>query len=136
MLTSASKTVVQISGFVKTHSVMHSVPSALRTSIHKLTKMTEEFAILLHVSSFTPSTPRSFSPMLMNSTNFNQDGRLTSNLSRAKSARSPTIKIPYATLNDGPRSALPTQSFKIPSLEPNRRLDSARDVQLEPTGPV
>lgn len=113
------KIVVKISSIVKAHSVVHSVSSALRSSIVKLTKMTEEFAILLHVSSFASSTPRSYSPMLMNSTNLNQDGRLTSNLSRAKSAHSPTIKIPHTVLNDGPRSALPTHSFKLPDIPPS-----------------
>ncbi|KAF9453247.1 hypothetical protein P691DRAFT_793050 [Macrolepiota fuliginosa MF-IS2] len=127
------KVVIKISNLVKAHSVNHPVASSLRSSIIKLTNLTEEFAILLHVSSFTPSTTRSFSPMLMNSSNFNHDGRLTSNLSRTKSAHSPTIKIPHPALNDGPRSALPTQSFKIPEINVNRRLRSTRDARLEAT---
>jgi hypothetical protein len=70
--------------------------------------------------------------MLMNSTNISQDGRLTSNLSRAKSAHSPTIKIPHSTLSDGPHSALPSQSFKLPDVNPssNRRLRNTRDPRF------
>lgn len=122
---------MEISSLVKAHSVNHSVPSALRSSIVKLTNLTQEFAILLHVSSFTPSTPRSFSPMLVNSTNLGHDGRLPSNLSRTKSAHSPIVKIPHPALNDGPRSALPTQSFRIPEINLKRRLREARDVRLD-----
>lgn len=126
---------MKISSLVKAHSVQHSVPSSLRSSIVKLTNLTEEFAILLHVSSFAPSTPRSFSPMLVNSTNFGRDGRLTSNLSRARSAHSPIVKIPHPALNYGSRSALPTQSFKIPEINLNRRLREARDAQLDAPEP-
>lgn len=70
--------------------------------------------------------------MLTNPVNLSQDGRLTSNLSRTKSAHSPTIKIPHPALNEGPRSALPTQSFKIPDINLNRRL---RGTRLEATEP-
>jgi len=47
------KSVVQLSNTVKLHGGVRS--SALRTNMVKLTNATEEFAILLHVSSFSPS---------------------------------------------------------------------------------
>lgn len=127
---------VQISGLVKAYSIMHSVSSALRTSIHKLTKMTEEFAILLHVSSFASPTPRSFSPMFVNPLNLKQDGRLAPNLSRTMSARSSMIKIPHPALNGGPHSAIPTQSFQISKVDLQRCLDDSEDVVLAATGVV
>ncbi|KAJ3876417.1 RAM signaling pathway protein-domain-containing protein [Lentinula edodes] len=46
------KSVVQLSNAIKTYGGARS--SALRTNMVKLTNSTEEFAILLHVSSFTP----------------------------------------------------------------------------------
>ncbi|KAJ3999273.1 RAM signaling pathway protein-domain-containing protein [Lentinula boryana] len=52
------KSVVQLSNAIKTYGGVRS--SALRTNMVKLTNSTEEFAILLHVSSFSPSpTPTS-----------------------------------------------------------------------------
>ncbi|KAJ4488536.1 RAM signaling pathway protein-domain-containing protein [Lentinula aciculospora] len=68
------KSVVQLSNAIKAYGGVRS--SALRTNMVKLTNSTEEFAILLHVSSFSPSpTPntgassstRPPSPMLSSS---------------------------------------------------------------------
>ncbi|KAJ6547024.1 RAM signaling pathway protein-domain-containing protein [Mycena capillaripes] len=59
------KTVVQLSNVIKTCG---SAPSTLRSNLVRLTNSTEEFAILLHVSSFSPSplpssNGRPYSPM-------------------------------------------------------------------------
>ncbi|KAF9024704.1 hypothetical protein BDZ89DRAFT_1135845 [Hymenopellis radicata] len=61
----SDKTVVQLSNTVKTYNGTRS--SALRNNMYKLTNATEEFAILLHVSSFAPAStpmPRPYSHML------------------------------------------------------------------------
>ena len=73
--------------------------STLRTKIVRLTQATQEFVMLLHVSSFSPApTPglRSYSPMvgmlapqpspLPITPSVFEDGRLGSNLSRNRSA--------------------------------------------------
>ncbi|KAM6500626.1 RAM signaling pathway domain containing protein [Amanita muscaria] len=109
------KAVVQLSNAVRTHKETRNVPLALRNSMIKLTNATEEFAILLHVSSFSPSTPKTISPVVLMQ---QSDNQLESSLSRSKSARgAPTVKIPMMELPAGPRSALPSQSFKIPTLQ-------------------
>ncbi|KAK0458449.1 RAM signaling pathway protein-domain-containing protein [Desarmillaria tabescens] len=117
------KTVVQLSNIAKTYNGVRS--SALRNNMYKLTNSTEEFAILLHVSSFSPaSTPRPYSPMLSMSAsqssflNPAEDSRLQSSFSR--SARAPGgFKVPSPTApHDGSRSAPPNQTFKMPVLQP------------------
>lgn len=58
--------------------------------------------------------------------------RLGSSLSRSRSAQpSSSLKLPVTPIQDGPRSALPTQSFKVP---PVRRART-RDARLDPEGP-
>ncbi|KAF8078065.1 RAM signaling pathway protein-domain-containing protein [Lyophyllum atratum] len=117
------KMVVQLSNVIKTYKGLRNVSSSLRTSMVKLTNATEEFVILLHVSSFSPSTPRSYTPVLSVTTG--QAGpdelRLGFSLSRSRSAQpSASFKLPTLTREDGPRSALPTQSFKVPGIRPVR----------------
>ncbi|CDO72893.1 hypothetical protein BN946_scf185002.g78 [Trametes cinnabarina] len=75
--------------------------STLRTKMVRLTNATQEFVMLLHVSSFSPApTPglRSYSPMVGIGAHASplptplpamEDGRLGSNLSRARSANPP-----------------------------------------------
>ncbi|KAJ7837040.1 RAM signaling pathway protein-domain-containing protein [Mycena olivaceomarginata] len=155
------KTVVQLSNVIKTYGGTH---STLRSNLVKLTNSTEEFAILLHVSSFSPlpsSNGRSYSPMpaspalsttsisytaithphhhpysnsnsnvngngnssfSSNAANGNSLGlgppeeyRVLSSLSRSRSAQpSPSSKLALPLGQDQPRSALPSQSFKVP----------------------
>ncbi|KII89252.1 hypothetical protein PLICRDRAFT_110138 [Plicaturopsis crispa FD-325 SS-3] len=120
------KTVVQLSNIIKTYGGTHAVSSVLRSKMVKLTNSTEEFVILLHVSSFSPSsTPRPYSPMLLPNPSTSQmghagmqtapdDGRLGTNLSRSRSAQpSASSKLSTPLSRDGPRSAQPSQSFKI-----------------------
>ncbi|KAG5350867.1 hypothetical protein C0989_008965 [Termitomyces sp. Mn162] len=108
------KIVVQLSNIIKTYRGPNFVSSTLRTGMVKLTNSTEEFAILLHVSSFAPSaTPRPYTPLITNSLG-PEDLRLDSSLSRSKSAHhSGSFKSPGHT-HDGSRSALPSETFKLP----------------------
>ncbi|KAG7452790.1 uncharacterized protein BT62DRAFT_878865 [Guyanagaster necrorhizus] len=131
------KTVVQLSNIVKTYNGVRS--SALRNNMYKLTNSTEEFAILLHVSSFSPaSTPRPYSPMLSMSTSQSsvlnpiEDARLQSSFSR--SARAPgRFKVPSPTApHDGSRSAPPNQTFKMPVLRRLRGKEARIDASDPP----
>ncbi|KAG6854604.1 hypothetical protein C0991_004206 [Blastosporella zonata] len=111
------KIVVQLSNVIKMHRGPHPVSSTLRNGMVKLTNSTEEFAILLHVSSFSPSTSRPYTPLITGP----DELRLGSSLSRSKSAQhSGSFRLPIL-VHDGPRSALPSQSFKLPAV---RRLRS------------
>ncbi|KAK0434927.1 RAM signaling pathway protein-domain-containing protein [Armillaria borealis] len=131
------KTVVQLSNIVKTYNGVRS--SALRNNMYKLTNSTEEFAILLHVSSFSPaSTARPYSPMLSMSAsqssilNPPEDARLQSSFSR--SARAPGgFKLPSPTPpHDGSRSAPPNQTFKMPVLRRLRGKEARVDASESP----
>ncbi|KAI0082789.1 hypothetical protein K474DRAFT_1654962 [Panus rudis PR-1116 ss-1] len=123
------KTVIQLSNTIKAHGTAHPLSSALRTNMVKLTNATQEFVILLHVSSFSPApTPRPYSPMIKTAGAIPQrsatagslagtpvDDMLGANLSRSRSAApKPTNKFTQV-LREAPRSALPHQSFKIPT---------------------
>ncbi|KAG1736791.1 RAM signaling pathway protein-domain-containing protein [Suillus lakei] len=115
------KIVVKLSNLVKTHGTSHAVFSDLLGKMLALTNATQEFVMLLHVSSFSPSTtPRPYSPMtaiLAPSavTLIAEDGRLGANLSRSRSSTQPkTLKL-FGHIT-APRSALPNQSFNIPRM--------------------
>ncbi|KAG2048777.1 hypothetical protein BDR06DRAFT_962235 [Suillus hirtellus] len=115
------KIVVKLSNLVKTHGTSHAVFSDLLGKMLALTNATQEFVMLLHVSSFSPSTtPRPYSPMtaiLAPSVVglIAEDGRLGANLSRSRSSTQPkTLKL-FGHITT-PRSALPTQSFNIPRM--------------------
>ncbi|KAK7035733.1 leucine-rich repeat-containing protein SOG2 [Favolaschia claudopus] len=143
------KTVVQLSNVIKTYGGAH---PTLRSNLVKLTNSTEEFAILLHVSSFSPlpsSNPRPYSPMpaspalsttsisftaITHSSHHNsqfngttamansslglgppEEYRVGSSLSRSRSAQpSSGSKLALPPAQEQPRSALPSQSFKVP----------------------
>jgi hypothetical protein len=88
----------------------------------KLTNATEEFVILLHVSSFTNTpTPRPYTP-LVNGLSSNSamsgatsdDSHLGSNLTRSRSAQANTPKSVTPLPREMPHSALPQQTFRIP----------------------
>ncbi|KAG2364959.1 RAM signaling pathway protein-domain-containing protein [Suillus spraguei] len=115
------KIVVKLSNLVKTHGTSHAVFSDLLGKMLALTNATQEFVMLLHVSSFSPSsTPRLHSPMtaiLAPSAVglIAEDGRLGANLSRSRSSTQPkTLKL-FGHIT-APRSALPNQSFNIPRM--------------------
>ncbi|THV07960.1 hypothetical protein K435DRAFT_642682 [Dendrothele bispora CBS 962.96] len=130
------KTVVQLSTYVKTYGGVRS--STLRTNMVKLTNSTEEFAILLHVSSFSPSSSgsRPYSPMPSASSsqlsllNPPEEARLGPGLSRSRSAQPSTgiPKIPVSPAHEGSRSALPSQSFKLPIIKRFRDKEPRLDV--------
>lgn len=91
----------------------------------KLTNSTEEFVILLHVSSFSSSsTPRPYSPMIAGASAQHgllgapDDSRLGPSLSRSRSAQAAASLKLVAPSKDGSRSALPTQSFNLPPIPP------------------
>lgn len=122
------QTVVQLSNVVKTYGGAHSA-TTLRSNLVKLTNSTEEFAILLHVSSFSPlpsATGRPYSPMpgspvpsAASNTGLSlalpEEYRVGSSLSRSRSAQpSPSSKLALPPSQEQPRSALPSQSFKVP----------------------
>ncbi|KAJ7491287.1 RAM signaling pathway protein-domain-containing protein [Mycena latifolia] len=121
------KTVVQLSNVIKTYGGAHSHSAVLRSNLVKLTNSTEEFAILLHVSSFSPlpsANGRPYSPMpgspaLSTSSNIGlgppEEYRVASSLSRSRSAQpSASSKLALPPPQEQPRSALPSQSFKVP----------------------
>ncbi|KAA1471075.1 hypothetical protein DENSPDRAFT_837000 [Dentipellis sp. KUC8613] len=133
------KTVVQLSNAIRSHGGSHPLSSVIRTHMVKLTNATEEFVILLHVSSFSRA-PRPYSPMTMVSGSSQtsvshpaDDSRLGPSLSRSLSHSTealPTMPFgsPPPRDRDAPHSALPNQSFSIPT--PPRRIkkDSADDT--------
>ncbi|KAJ7118730.1 RAM signaling pathway protein-domain-containing protein [Mycena epipterygia] len=121
------KTVVQLSNVIKTYGGAHS--ATLRSNLVKLTNSTEEFAILLHVSSFSPlpsANGRPYSPMpgspapsFTSSVGVGlglvEEYRVGSSLSRSRSAQpSASSKLALPLAPEQPRSALPSQSFKVP----------------------
>ncbi|KAG1748925.1 RAM signaling pathway protein-domain-containing protein [Suillus paluster] len=115
------KIVVKLSNMVKTHGTSHAVFSDLLGKMLALTNATQEFVMLLHVSSFSPSsTPRPYSPMTAilapSAVGLTAvDGRLGANLSRSRSSTQPkTLKL-FGPITV-PRSALPNQSFHIPRM--------------------
>ncbi|KAG0705293.1 RAM signaling pathway protein-domain-containing protein [Suillus ampliporus] len=115
------KIVVKLSNMVKTHGTSHAVFSDLLGKMLALTHATQEFVMLLHVSSFSPSsTPRPYSPMTAilapSAVRLTaDDGRLGANLSRSRSSTQPkTLKL-FGHIT-APRSALPNQSFNIPRM--------------------
>ncbi|KAL0580431.1 RAM signaling network component [Marasmius crinis-equi] len=117
------KIVVEIISAIKPYGGTTS--NDFRTKMSQLTNATEEFAILLHVSSFSPptapSSSRPYSPMLSSSISQSsalglpEDTKLGPGLSRSRSAQpSISVKPPASPIPDGSRSALPNQSFKVP----------------------
>ncbi|KAH7927088.1 hypothetical protein BV22DRAFT_1103919 [Leucogyrophana mollusca] len=116
------KAVVKLSNVMKAYGSSHALFPDLRAKMVALTNSTQEFVMLLHVSSFSPSsTPRPYSPMATPSLAQPQygsaleDGRLGANLSRSRSTQQPkSLKLSASSGRELPRSALPNQSFQIP----------------------
>jgi RAM signalling pathway protein len=116
--------VVHLSTNVKSYVDSHPLSATLRANMVTLTNATEEFVILLHVSSFAnPVTPRPYTP-LVNGLSSNSavngatsdDPHLGPNLMRSRSAQAATPKsVPPSPAREMPHSALPLQTFRIPA---------------------
>lgn len=125
------KLVVHLSTNVKSYVDSHPLSATLRTNMVKLTNATEEFVILLHVSSFAnTSTPRPhISPVNGLSSNgavigaTSDDSHLgpSATLTRSRSAQANASKsmVPSPIVREAPHSALPQQTFRIPPI-PNQ----------------
>ncbi|KAH9005232.1 RAM signaling pathway protein-domain-containing protein [Lactarius hatsudake] len=118
------KLVVHLSTDVKIYVDSHPLSTTLRANMVQLTNATEEFVILLHVSSFSnTSTPRPYTP-LVNGLSSNsailgvasEDSHLGASLTRSRSALATTPRIVTAPSKDMPLSALPQQAFRIPPI--------------------
>ncbi|KAG8217265.1 hypothetical protein J3R82DRAFT_5358 [Butyriboletus roseoflavus] len=119
------KIVVKLSNFIKTYGSSHAVFPELRSKMVALTNSTQEFVMLLHVSSFSPSsTPLPYSPITsspVHSTNAianfrGLDDKLGASLMRSWSTHQPkTLQLVAPGSANLPRNALPSQSqFHIP----------------------
>ncbi|PCH38160.1 hypothetical protein WOLCODRAFT_161344 [Wolfiporia cocos MD-104 SS10] len=114
-----AKTVIQLSNAIRVHGTAHPLSSTVKMNMVKLTNATEEFVILLHVSSFSPAPiPRPYSPMVALPSPLGlpgDDGRLGTSLSRSRTAIPLTNSKLGPTVRDPPYSALPHQTFAIPT---------------------
>lgn len=92
----------------------HPFSAILRSNIAKLTQSTQDFAILLQVSSFSPApTPGPYSPAV-GGLSSNPGKQSSAGVSRSRSANTtPSIKPKPGDLRDIPWSAQPHQTFKI-----------------------
>ncbi|KAI0341774.1 hypothetical protein BDW22DRAFT_1420865 [Trametopsis cervina] len=115
-----ANTVIQLLNAIKAHGATHPLSPDLRSNMVKLTHATQDFVMLLHVSSFSPvPTPRPYSPMVatLNPMPPSQDdGKLGANLSRSRSAAaSPAARV-IPPMKEPPRSALPHGTFMSSSM--------------------
>ncbi|TFY67445.1 hypothetical protein EVJ58_g1617 [Rhodofomes roseus] len=116
-----AKMVIQLSSAIKTHIEAHPLSAELRSKIGKVTSATEEFVILLHVSSFSPApTPRPYSPMVPMGAAPSPLGvpddklSLSAGITRSRSALQ-SNKLRPPNMRDPPHSAQPHQTFAIPT---------------------
>ncbi|KAH9842729.1 RAM signaling pathway protein-domain-containing protein [Rhodofomes roseus] len=116
-----AKMVIQLSSAIKTHIEAHPLSAELRNKIGKVTSATEEFVILLHVSSFSPApTPRPYSPMVPMGAAPSPLGvpddklSLSAGITRSRSALQ-SNKLRPPNMRDPPHSAQPHQTFAIPT---------------------
>ena len=142
---------------------MHRLPDQLRGDMVKLTNATQNFVMLLHVSSFAPSTPRLNSPMVGGNQSSNsgavntsavsqsptagglsasaaderpQASSLGAGLARSRSAQPPASSklVPPGSSSSTPRSALPQQqNFKIPSAQRTNGASKLRNGDTAPS---
>uniref|UniRef100_A0A8H7Y5H7 RAM signaling network component n=1 Tax=Psilocybe cubensis TaxID=181762 RepID=A0A8H7Y5H7_PSICU len=93
------KTIVHLSNALKAHGSSHFIPPALKHNMVKLSNFTEDFAIMLHVSSisFTSRSrpPSTYFKFAAYNTNYHvvEDNLLGSSLSRSRSAQ-PSLNSP------------------------------------------
>ncbi|KIJ47928.1 hypothetical protein M422DRAFT_45628 [Sphaerobolus stellatus SS14] len=110
------KAIVSVLTTIKSWSASFS--PVLKSNIAKLTQSTQDFAILLQVSSFSPvptPSPYSPSPSALPVTPAKTPGILRS---RSAQASQPGSTRARYSNRDPPKSALPHQSFKISDSEP------------------
>ncbi|KIP08145.1 hypothetical protein PHLGIDRAFT_389074 [Phlebiopsis gigantea 11061_1 CR5-6] len=115
-----AKVVAQLLSAIKAFGSTHPLSPALRGHMVTLTNATQEFVMLLHVSSFSPApTPRPYSPMVGFTTPQSamapiaEDDRLPSSFSRGRGA-APFVSSKLATPSKDPqRSALSHHGFAI-----------------------
>ncbi|KAI0693283.1 RAM signaling pathway protein-domain-containing protein [Cytidiella melzeri] len=114
-----ANTVIQLLSAIKTYGATHALSSDLRNNMVQLTQATQDFVMLLHVSSFSPtSTPRPYSPMVGAIMSppplpLQEDGRLGANLSRSRSAITAVVTRNLPPMKEPPRSALPHGTFML-----------------------
>ncbi|KAI0093579.1 RAM signaling pathway protein-domain-containing protein [Irpex rosettiformis] len=112
-----ANTVTQLLNVLKTYGTAHSLSSDLRNSMVQLSQATQDFLMLLHVSSFSPAqAQRPYSPMvgiLSPPPPPQEDNRLGANLSRSRSAVASVATRTLPLMKDPPRSALPHGSFML-----------------------
>lgn len=129
------KIVVKLSSVIKAHGCSHAMFPDLRDKMVLLTNSTQEFLMLLHVSSFSPSsTPHPYSPMTSlpqaNLPSHLDDNKLGASLSRSRSAQQPkALKLSTLSTRELPRSALPNQTFNIAL--PSRHAAGIKDVTTD-----
>jgi hypothetical protein len=132
------KLVVYLSTNVKSYIDSHPLTAALRANMVQLTNATEEFVILLHVSSFAnTSTPRPYTP-LTNGLSSNSamigaasdDPPLGGGIIRSRSAQASAPKPVSPLPREMPHSALPQQTFRIPPIshQPRTTAEAGLDV--------
>ena len=127
-LTHHQQLLTQIFGLFKNGTLSRSASPALHSHISRLSEAIEGYLRIRngpsgsHLQSLSSTTPSShpYSPASGTSLSAStEDNRLGSNLSRARSAQpTPTLKLKTSvnSFNDSPRSALPSASFKIPTI--------------------
>ena len=151
-----------LSKVVKDYSAAHRLSGQLRSDMAKLTNATQQFVMLLHVSSFAPSTPRPYSPSVnvtqnLNSTGVSSSGNLQSptigglsvpgseersqqsslgaGLGRSRSAQPAASSklVPPGLSSSTPRSAQPhQQTFKVPGTPRANGTSKLRNGDLAP----
>lgn len=134
------KLVVHLSTNVKSYIDSHPLTATLRANMVKLTNATETFVLFFHVSSFaSTSTPRPYTP-LINGLSSNSavigaasdDPHLGGNLTRSRSAQAASTPKPISPLpvREMPHSALPQQTFRIPTIphQPRATAEAGLDV--------
>lgn len=127
---------MQLSNILKAYGSPRSVPGVLRANMVKLTNFTEEFAILLHVSSVSSVSSSSYSPISnAKYAPYNallpmpEETQLPPGLSRSRSEQ-PTIrgsKPPFSYTGVAPLSSNKNSGV--------RRLRLPRDTSTDNTDP-
>jgi hypothetical protein len=140
------QTVILLCNVFKNHGAERPLPSDLRTNMIVLMNATEESVMLLHVSSFSPSTNRPYSPLISGGSGFGlstpgfgassspslttggsgddmREFKLGSGITTTRHALQSNTARPglYNSGAAGLRGQAPYQGFKVPSFT---RVDS------------
>ena len=117
------------------------MPPELRANLPRLTTLTQEFAVLLQISSMSSYLPQSSSPTSTpkyapyNSTSYTtEDNLLVSSLSRSRSEQPITTnsKLQLSSAYDGSRGTAPLAFTKNPNA---RRLRLPREAHNDNSDP-